>query len=112
MRIQASAEHLPFKPSSFNQAVCTEVLEHLDHPQVALRQILGVLRPGGRLYGSVPSRSPIWRIRKLLSITHPHSEPFHRNYSRKQVREMLKPWANVRVRLANLGLTVAFTADN
>jgi ubiquinone/menaquinone biosynthesis C-methylase UbiE len=110
--VQSDAERLPFMPASFDTAVCTEILEHLDNPEKVLREILRVLVPGGRLYGTTPHRHPLWLFRRFLSVTHPHSEPFHHNYSRRQLREMLKPFANVRIRYANFGMILVFTADN
>jgi trans-aconitate methyltransferase len=35
-------------------ATCTEVLEHLDHPQALLKTARALLRPGGRLVVTVP----------------------------------------------------------
>lgn len=45
---------LPFEDKAFDLALCLEVLEHLPEPLVTLREIQRVLRPGGRLYFSVP----------------------------------------------------------
>ena len=111
-RVQAVAEHLPVRTGSFKVVLCTEMLEHVDSPERVLREILRILVPGGRLYGSVPSDSLLWKLRRFLSVTHPHTEPFHHNYSRKDIRRMLSAFANVRVRYANLGMIIAFHADN
>ena len=111
-RIQSTAEHLPVRTGSFKVILCTEMLEHVDSPEKVLREVLRVLVPGGRLYGSVPSDSLLWKLRRFLSVTHPHTEPFHHNYSRKDIRRMLSAFANVRVRYANLGMIIAFQADN
>ena len=111
-RIQATAEHLPVRTGSFKVVICTEMLEHVDSPEKVLREVLRILVPGGRLYGSVPSDSLLWKLRRFLSVTHPHTEPFHNNYSRKQIQKLLAPFANVRVRYANLGMILAFQADN
>jgi 2-polyprenyl-3-methyl-5-hydroxy-6-metoxy-1,4-benzoquinol methylase len=37
--VQADAEHLPFRNQSFYIIICTEVLEHLENPLAALREI-------------------------------------------------------------------------
>ncbi len=45
---------LPFAANTFDGIVCTEVLEHVPEPEQALREIARVLRPGGRVYVTVP----------------------------------------------------------
>jgi SAM-dependent methyltransferase len=42
-----SAEALPYPNASFDLVLCTQVLEHLDQPLSALREVHRVLRPGG-----------------------------------------------------------------
>jgi SAM-dependent methyltransferase len=44
-----SAEALPFRDRSFNCVVCAEVLEHVERPAEAIREIHRVLVPGGVL---------------------------------------------------------------
>lgn len=70
------AEGLPVPSSSFNLALCTEVIEHLPNsPKPLLEEIRRVLRPGGWLllttpnFGSVNARvsaaSAAWRGRSV-----------------------------------------------
>lgn len=47
--VDAGAEHLPFEDESVDTIVCTLVLCTVDAPDVALREIERVLRPGGQL---------------------------------------------------------------
>lgn len=42
----------------FDSVVISEVLEHLDHPDVALRNLADTTRPGGRIFVNVPINSP------------------------------------------------------
>ncbi len=43
------AHHLPFADASVDAVVCTEVFEHLIDPPAAAREIVRILKPGGRL---------------------------------------------------------------
>ena len=45
---------IPCKTASFDAVVNVEVLEHLQEPEVALREMFRVLKPGGRLYLIAP----------------------------------------------------------
>ena len=48
--IQADAYRLPFRSRTFDAVVCIGVLQSLDSPAVALREISRVLVPGGWLF--------------------------------------------------------------
>ena len=87
--VQCDAEHLPLRDSISDLTVCTEILEHLTHPKRALEEIARVLKTDARVVGSVPSNSPLWKLRNLLSVTHPQSEPFHNNFSRRSFKDLL-----------------------
>lgn len=54
-----SAYHLPVGDSSFDCALCTAVLEHLEEPEIALRECHRALRPGGYAVYTVPF---IWHL--------------------------------------------------
>jgi ubiquinone/menaquinone biosynthesis C-methylase UbiE len=87
--VQCDVEHLPFRNGLADFAICTEVIEHLYLPSRAIGEIARVMRPNGTFIGSVPSSNPLWRFRNILSVTHPQSEPFHNNFSKPQLKELL-----------------------
>ena len=87
--LDVDSEPLPFPPSSFDVVVCTEVLEHLRFPGPALAEIRRVLKPGGRLVGSVPNATRLrnrWRF--LMGELHEDPTHLHRS-SPDTIREAL-----------------------
>ncbi len=52
------ALRLPFADDSFDRIIASEVLEHVSDDQIALNEILRVLKPGGTLAATVPSWLP------------------------------------------------------
>jgi ubiquinone/menaquinone biosynthesis C-methylase UbiE len=107
--VEGDIEKMPFDDASFATVVCTEVLEHVPYPATALKEIHRVLKPGGMLIGSVPCRSFIWKLR-FLSSTCPGDEPFHNEYVKPQVREMLAGFKVERVWHSALRFNVLFAA--
>jgi len=61
-RVQVGYSHeMPFPAGHFDAVVMTEVLEHLDEQvrNETLAEVSRVLRPGGRLIGTVPAREKL-----------------------------------------------------
>lgn len=57
---------LPFADGVFDTVVCSEILEHIFNPDLLLREILRVLRPGGRVILTVPNLHCFRNRRDLL----------------------------------------------
>ncbi len=57
---EESVYELKAEDSSLDIIYLLEVLEHLDYPEVALKEIKRALKPGGYLILGVP-REPLWR---------------------------------------------------
>ena len=57
-----AGERLPFPRNRFDAVIARDVLEHLDHPWDAVREMGAVLRPGGLALASVPMARPrvVW----------------------------------------------------
>jgi SAM-dependent methyltransferase len=55
----AVAYGLPYKENTFDSALSTCVLEHLEEPQIAIDECFRVLKPGGYTIFSVPF---IWHV--------------------------------------------------
>lgn len=86
--IQADMYRLPFPDATFGAAVCSEVLEHVPDPENALAEIWRTLKRNGRLLGTVPTDSLIWRMRFLSR--HRGHEPYHRHYTRDEFLRLVR----------------------
>ncbi len=56
----ANVETLAFADGVFDAVICTEVLEHLLNVGPGIAELYRVLRPGGRLVVSTPSKHPMF----------------------------------------------------
>lgn len=56
------AEDLAFADNTFDFAYCTEVIEHLQPPQIArmMAHVRRILSPGGRLFVTTPNYRGLW----------------------------------------------------
>lgn len=61
-------EELPYTADTFDVAVASHVLEHLYHPQRAMRRIWRVLKPGGLMIVGLPMH-PRW-LSALCNLKH------------------------------------------
>lgn len=59
---QAIGEALPLADESFDCVLLSEVIEHLDAPQVSIREAVRVLCPGGRLLITTPNYRSFWPL--------------------------------------------------
>jgi SAM-dependent methyltransferase len=50
--LHGAIEHLPVADGSFDIVLCTQVLEHVDDPAAAVRELHRVTAPGGRVLAS------------------------------------------------------------
>jgi 2-polyprenyl-3-methyl-5-hydroxy-6-metoxy-1,4-benzoquinol methylase len=82
--IAAEVEHLPFASGTVPAIIMTEVLEHLQEPSAALREIARVLTPGGRVCLSVPTKL----TETIFSALHPryvHNATHLQRFSRRDI---------------------------
>lgn len=63
----ANVTKLPFKASSFDRIICSEVLEHIPEDKIAVEELMRVLRKEGAIGISVPhylAESICWKLSK------------------------------------------------
>ncbi len=88
--VDVDSEPLPFPDHTFSVVVFSEVMEHLRYPQKALQEIARVLKPGGRLIGSVPNSFRLRNRLRFLGGIPFEVDPSHlRSYSHALVRREL-----------------------
>jgi methionine biosynthesis protein MetW len=92
-------EALPFDADSFDVVVAGELLEHVRFPDHVVAEAARLLRPGGRLVGSVPNAFRLKnRLRFLLGHA-PDSDPTHlRMFGPADVRALLASFRDVELR--------------
>jgi ubiquinone/menaquinone biosynthesis C-methylase UbiE len=59
---QAIGESLPLKDNTFDCVLMSEVIEHLEAPQISIREAARVLRPDGRLLVTTPNYRSFWPV--------------------------------------------------
>jgi 2-polyprenyl-3-methyl-5-hydroxy-6-metoxy-1,4-benzoquinol methylase len=60
--VQAIGESLPLAEASFDCVLLSEVIEHLETPQISIREAARVLRPGGQLLITTPNYRSFWPL--------------------------------------------------
>ena len=72
MCLQSVGELLPLADGSFECILLSEVIEHLEAPQISIKEAARVLRPGGRLLVTTPNYRSLWplieRVVDLLNM--------------------------------------------
>ena len=97
-----SVLQLPFADASFDVVGAFDVIEHCEPEADALRELLRVLEPGGRLLASVPAYQWAW-------TDHDVANGHHRRYTRERAVGAVES-AGFEVLRATYGFTGVFPA--
>jgi SAM-dependent methyltransferase len=86
---------LPFDGGEFDVVVAGELLEHVRDPSALLGEVQRVLRPGGRLVGSVPNGFRLKNRLRFLLGREPEDNPTHLHlYSPNALLSLLDGFAD------------------
>lgn len=110
--VACAAESLPFSDSSFGCASAVAILEHLDDDAAATRELARVVRPGGRIWITVPLAyrymlPPLWPVylrhdRKLGHLRHYDEASIVAIASRAGLRHVTTSYTGHAVKVAQL----------
>ncbi len=88
--VNGDALALPFPDGSFDCIIASEVLEHVWADALAISELVRVLRPGGRMAVTVPTRWPEQVCWKLDSRYHDTPGGHIRIYRRRELEAKLE----------------------
>jgi len=70
--VKSDITNLVFENNSFDLAICSHVLEHIQDDTAAIRNLHSVLKPGGSLIVQVPYNRSAQKTDEDLSVVDPH----------------------------------------
>jgi len=87
---KAAAEDIPFEDNTFDFVICRSLLHHLDKPEVGMREMIRVLKPGGRWVCWETNFSILNDIVRRISRLTPRFSHWHKNFKSKELIGMLQ----------------------
>lgn len=94
--VGADAMKLPFADDGFDAIVTMDVLEHLPDDCAAMREFFRVLKPGGRVFATVPAYQHLWSEHDVALM----------HFRRYQIREMRERMEAAGFRIEKLSHTM------
>lgn len=85
----AAAEELPYENGRFDVVVVSEILEHVHDPRPVLAEARRVVRPGGLLFGDVPTETGRWGL-ETISDHRYHARVFTRDALERLLAEFFQ----------------------
>ena len=96
--VSFNGRDIPFPDESFDSILCTEVLEHVIHPEALVAEMRRVLRPGGTMVITVPFSARVHYV--------PYD--FHR-FTRYRLKQLF--WGTGKVAVEERGNDIAVIAN-
>lgn len=83
---QGSAEEIPFESGFFDSVLAGELIEHLNHPSLFVKESNRVLKKGGRLLITTPNRKSL-----INRLTRAYHAPLHFSlFSIPELKQLLE----------------------
>lgn len=87
--VKASAEKIPFEDGYFDVVLCRSLLHHLEDPAVGMKEMVRVLKPGGKFVCWDPNQSVLnTAFRKLFQRTERFSH-LHKSFCDKELFKII-----------------------
>jgi SAM-dependent methyltransferase len=91
LRVEASAEALPFQDHSFDVVVALNMLHHVINPDAAVREFARVLKLGGTLVAVDPRKvAPIELAKRLLRGKNKAFAPTHKAFTVAEYEQLIR----------------------
>jgi SAM-dependent methyltransferase len=103
VNVVADGEALPFVKNAFDLVIATQVMEYFREPNVAIKQIHQVLKPGGVLLASVAACAPRFVEEERWRFTRPGLRTLLSEFVKVEIIPELYSIGSV-VRTVNLAL--------
>jgi len=93
--VLGNSQQLPFKDNSFDLVFCRSLLHHLPDPELAVKEIARVLKPGGEVVLVDTNASILSLLPRKIANKGEHFSEEHQNLSRKKLESLLGPYFEV-----------------
>jgi ubiquinone/menaquinone biosynthesis C-methylase UbiE len=93
--ILGNSQQLPLKDSSFDAIFCRSLLHHLPEPEIAIKEMHRVLRPGGRVVAVDTNTSILSALPRMIANRGEHFSEDHKNLSRKVLEKLFSPYFEI-----------------
>lgn len=88
--IKAPIEAIPFDANHFDFVIARSLLHHLDDPSVGLREMVRVLKPGGKFVCWDPNHNIVYETVRHLLQPHDRFSHLHHSFNDEQLFKLLE----------------------
>jgi len=93
--IRSDSEKLPYKNESFQVIFTRSLLHHLQNPEVGVREMHRILKPGGEVILAEPIETILTRLPRLLVNDESHFSELHKDFNQNQLHDLLSPYFKI-----------------